>query len=320
MRGESDMKYGSVVRDIRESRQIKMEDVTDDVISQPFLSRFERGQSDISLNRFDHLLKQLHLTPAEFFGLSEQVDDNQTPDAPYFGYFHDFFLTPEIISNPALLRQKLTQIKKLEVITHVEYQKRPSRWHLISWRGAQSCLNHLYLHVDPSKVISIDTSPVQSYLLGLTTWTAIDILLFGYFAEYMTPDFKMQLLTLVMKHIPKSSLLGSWDHFLLSIVFASFQQFMVDQQFPFAHDTLGIMQKLSTHFDNTNFEIILLFMNGWYHYDVGKGERKDAIREMENAISIMTILHHNDDADDLHKLKQQITGTDPTTITSDISL
>ncbi|WP_040535456.1 helix-turn-helix domain-containing protein [Schleiferilactobacillus shenzhenensis] len=314
------MKFGEKIREIRESKQIKMEDITDDVISQPFLSRFERGQSDISLGRFNHLLQQLHVTPTEFFSLMQDNPDTTAADYEYFGQLPDFFLSPEIVQNKTLLAKKLAQAKELVATAHTAYIKKPNRWNLISWRGAESLQNHIYMHLDPSKIVALNVTPIQSYLLNLDAWTAVDIVIFAFFSEYMSANIKMQLLQLIVKHIPKSSILGSWDNFLLEIVLSSFEQFIIAKQLSYAQNTIDIMQTLSAHFGNTDYEIILLFVTGWFQYVQGKKVKPDAVRKMDDAISIMAILHHDDDAKQFRDLKDKITGDNGDTITSDVWL
>ncbi|MGT2756942.1 Rgg/GadR/MutR family transcriptional regulator [Streptococcus ovuberis] len=58
--------YGSIFREFRRNRQLTLQDVADEMISVAQLSRFECGQTDLSLSRFLHILDKIGLTADEF--------------------------------------------------------------------------------------------------------------------------------------------------------------------------------------------------------------------------------------------------------------
>ncbi|MBR7927699.1 hypothetical protein KBI51_05860 [Aerococcaceae bacterium zg-ZUI334] len=63
---------GLYFRIIRESKNISLSSLADDQISKGMLSKFERGDSDISITRFFHLLEKIKVSPNEFFFLKNQ--------------------------------------------------------------------------------------------------------------------------------------------------------------------------------------------------------------------------------------------------------
>lgn len=46
------MPYGTLIRQIRQAKHIRLADLADDQLSEALLSRFERGQTDITLTSF----------------------------------------------------------------------------------------------------------------------------------------------------------------------------------------------------------------------------------------------------------------------------
>lgn len=58
---------GATFRFLRQSKNISLSAVADEFISKGMLSKFERNISDISANRFFHLLNKINVTPTEFF-------------------------------------------------------------------------------------------------------------------------------------------------------------------------------------------------------------------------------------------------------------
>lgn len=67
---------GSLFKGLRKSKNLSLSDVSGELISLSFISKFERGESEISLSRFLILLSNLNVTIDEFFTLYE----NEHPD------------------------------------------------------------------------------------------------------------------------------------------------------------------------------------------------------------------------------------------------
>ncbi|MBO9165204.1 MULTISPECIES: helix-turn-helix domain-containing protein [Lactiplantibacillus] len=60
---------GSVIREVRQSKALTLKQVAGSELSVAFLSKVERGNSDISLNNFLIVLKALNISWDEFFML-----------------------------------------------------------------------------------------------------------------------------------------------------------------------------------------------------------------------------------------------------------
>lgn len=58
--------YGSVFRNVRLNKNLSLKDIAEGSISISFLSKFERGESDISLSNFYSLINNLNITIDEF--------------------------------------------------------------------------------------------------------------------------------------------------------------------------------------------------------------------------------------------------------------
>ena len=57
---------GAVFRQIRESRHISLEEATGGEFSRSMLSRFERGENDLTTQRFFQALQQIKTSLSEF--------------------------------------------------------------------------------------------------------------------------------------------------------------------------------------------------------------------------------------------------------------
>ncbi|KRM24765.1 hypothetical protein FC91_GL001348 [Schleiferilactobacillus harbinensis DSM 16991] len=310
------MDVGDTLKKFRTAKNIRMNDVADETISQPFLSRVERGESDISVSRLNHLLQELHVTPVEFFAAANSTPGYQDPDDAYFGYFPQLMLDSRTVHDVNLLKLRLAKSKILLAKVRSEYQIKPSQWRLITWRSVQLFVNRIYYHLDPSKIGFIDVAPIQSYLLNLDSWTLMDVIVFSFFADQLNSSVKLRLLKSMSSHIPNSGVVQSWSSIMTSIVFSLFQQFMVANKIDFAYSALNIMEDIRNQFSHTDDEITLLFMRGWLQY-AKNGQEKNGIRQMNDAVSILAILKYTQAAKEFRQLIDQIIGNDPTPIVGD---
>lgn len=69
--------YGHIFRELRKQRQLSLKEVADDKVSISQLSRFERGESDITLSKLLHLLNKIKIIPTEFFYRINAYGGNQ---------------------------------------------------------------------------------------------------------------------------------------------------------------------------------------------------------------------------------------------------
>ena len=70
------IEMGALLKKIRLSKNLTLKELASDYLSVSFLSKFERGESDISLSRFFLLLDKLDVSIEEFYGILSQ--DNPT--------------------------------------------------------------------------------------------------------------------------------------------------------------------------------------------------------------------------------------------------
>lgn len=64
-------KLGKTLRKIRKSKQVSINSIADEHLSKSQISRFERGESEISCIRLINILDKLHITLDEFLILHD---------------------------------------------------------------------------------------------------------------------------------------------------------------------------------------------------------------------------------------------------------
>ena len=67
--------YGATIRELRKSKGLTIAELSEDIISLPFLSKYERGSSDISTSNFFKLIDRLNVSMLEFEIVYLQYDD-----------------------------------------------------------------------------------------------------------------------------------------------------------------------------------------------------------------------------------------------------
>ncbi len=69
---------GKVFHEFRRNRNISLKQVADDTVSVSQISRFERGESDITLTRFLRMLENMHVEMGEFLDTVRGYDEPET--------------------------------------------------------------------------------------------------------------------------------------------------------------------------------------------------------------------------------------------------
>ena len=95
--------YGETFRQIREQKGYTMRQIADGILSVSFLSKFERGESDISLTYITRLLEKLSMSFEEFFYLHDGVGPEQLE------YFFDK-------ADESYVQRDLNQLRELRKI------------------------------------------------------------------------------------------------------------------------------------------------------------------------------------------------------------
>lgn len=67
---------GETFRELRLNRNLSLQQIAGDSVSLSQLSRFERGQSDISLNKFLVALDRMHVEVKEFMDVASDFKKN----------------------------------------------------------------------------------------------------------------------------------------------------------------------------------------------------------------------------------------------------
>lgn len=152
--------FGETLRFIRTSKQVSINKLADDVISKSQLSRFERGESEISCSKLNHILNKLNTSFDEFLFINRGFSDD------------DF----KIMINEIRDSTASSDIQNLKKILESYQNKDKSTLKNFEITLLKSILNNYSKDIYPSKS---ELDELVDYLFKVEHWGYYEISLFG---------------------------------------------------------------------------------------------------------------------------------------------
>ena len=152
--------FGKTLRFIRTSKQVSINKLADDVISKSQLSRFERGESEISCSKLNYLLNKLNTSFDEFLIINRGFSD------------YDF----KIMINEVRDSTASNDIQNIIKILESYQNKDKSTLKNFEITLLKSILNNYSKDIYPSKS---ELEELVDYLFKVEHWGYYEISLFG---------------------------------------------------------------------------------------------------------------------------------------------
>lgn len=154
--------FGSIFKKIRLGRQMSLKDVSGNSLSLSFISKFERGETEISLSRFLLLLDNLNVNIDEF------VKIHQTENASEID-----LLMREVAD--AFYNNNLKKLKKLErdELSKWENTSKKKNYYNSIMIAAFAC------EVSGQKLDISRTQDLTDYLFGVEYWGKYELMIYG---------------------------------------------------------------------------------------------------------------------------------------------
>lgn len=173
---------GALLRTLRKERGFTLKTLSEGIISFSYLSKFEKGETQISLNNFIQLTQRLNLT------VDEVLYFNETKTQNYTECFQKISL--------AYAKQDVAELKRYLDIEKDQYQKSKVKFHQYN----ATMIGAIIKDIEPSFFISEnDIDQLVDYIIGCSFWTTYEISLFGNSLSL----FSEKLLTILLKEIKK---------------------------------------------------------------------------------------------------------------------
>ncbi|MDQ0351868.1 Rgg/GadR/MutR family transcriptional activator [Alkalibacillus filiformis] len=158
------MNYGQTFCDLRENKGYTLKEVSEGIVSVSFLSKFERGESEISIQHIHALLDRLRVTFEEFL----YFHNNNQPSEfeAFFNQAHELYLKRDLKSLQKLYEEQMALWEK--------YKVKPYR--------CQAVLLKIYENIIRDKMIDDERDGLKElidYLFNVEVWTLYELRLYS---------------------------------------------------------------------------------------------------------------------------------------------
>lgn len=275
--------------------------VSDELNSVSFISKFEKGDSHISIHRMERLLENINVTIEEFYYLRAPKAEMEMfigfssilsyMTGPYFAYLTRI----EIINNQNNqqdFEKKIVEMKKISAELNKE----------IHWQKYLQIFCHLLIEsykanllaseeVDSQKIFErfrVISRPVVSYLYSVENWGVFEVLLFRLFQFTFPIETIQQLLTTAVSRTEKEIGLPLMRELRVSLLFSVLTSFLNFRCFKQSKDTIEMLEKILYDTEDSTNSIYMLLFKGWYQ--IITDSKENGIEKCQQAISIFHIL------------------------------
>lgn len=172
--------YGQTLRKIREQKGMTMKELTEGLCSISFLSKFERGDSDISLSLFTGLLEKLMMNFDEFLFVHNDFRPGQLDL-----FFKSVGSAYERGDSDAIRTLKLQEMTKWKQSGVESY-----RFHMLMLEQYESIIDKKTLGEDMKKE---DIQKLAEYLFTVEVWGQYEFMLYNSTMLFLDVDMVLQL-------------------------------------------------------------------------------------------------------------------------------
>ena len=257
---------GSVFHDFRTNRNISLKQIADENVSASQISRFERGESDISLTKFLKILDNMHVEINEFMASVRGYDKTETIR----------FMSQLV---PLEYKRDIAGFQRLFQEQKTKYEKNPSvyQYHL-NMILAQSFISKCDETVPfPKKYLN----EVTDYLFSVEEWKIYELILIGNLYLFMDIALLHKMGQEILQNHSRNgantnlvliTLLNIWETCLHrdELLVAAYYK---DNILPLLADETLLYERNLYH-----------FLSGLYHFKCG--EKARGKEEMDQAIQI----------------------------------
>ena len=163
-------KFGPMIREIRLAKGMTLNELARDIVSVPFLSKYERGTSDISAENFFQLLDRLNVRLSEFEALNanlkQETQDSFLEKYSYAANNDNLILLNQLLADEKQYYQQSANIRHLhnQIILkqYINEGDKPLNYILECWKATaypemitneDGSGNIQYLHSKESKTL-----------------------------------------------------------------------------------------------------------------------------------------------------------------------
>lgn len=165
------MRVGKVIREIRLSKKLKVKNVYNNILERPSVSKFEKGISDTTSEKFFKILDNLNISLEEFFFRYNQ--NNESEDFDFLQNYTKFFYDDDVNSLRKLENEMYQKYK--------QYQQDKLLYYSILANLTISSISKEALDEQKLKILT-------EYLFRCEDWNYFEIILFTNSMDFFSKD------------------------------------------------------------------------------------------------------------------------------------
>lgn len=294
---------GEIFRQLRKDRGLSLQDVADEVNSVSFISKFEKGASQISFYRLEHLLERINVSFEEFLYLRiPDADSNMydyLSDQPFFMtgkfifYLNQIFKYNDEANQSHNFKEAINQMESLkkELLGETRDEK------FLKLLCQLLTLNYQLNERDQEQPRDIKkffatlqelSAPVVKYLYNVENWGVFEVLLFRFFQFSFPVETVHQLLRTAVSRIEKEAGVQLMQRMKFELLFGTCATFINFRKLSWAKEVLVETEKLLHDQSDLSNSTKLLFYQGWVK--IMSGAIDEGKQNCQQAISIFRIL------------------------------
>lgn len=297
------MNEGSLFRQLRQDKLVTMEQLSIDTgLSQGFISKFERNQSDISISNFRLLLMALNVSEEEFWiGLrnleisnSLKSDDLNIAriraEVPFMAPFFQVYS----LSNS---KDVLPYLKKAQE-TFRKFPTRKNRFVYLFYQSIKALLE------EPIDTTTLHESqlPIVHYLQQVDEWGLYECFLFELFTTAIDPNLMLPLLKIGLRKSRSLAQNASFSGMSFQILMSAFTSLLARKKFDLAQEVYAFF--LQEPPVNASEVIMKDFLGGWLL--IMKEQTSKGAKKCQIAIQSFKSLDMVKTANDLQDILNQL--------------
>lgn len=260
-------KLGKTLRKIRKSKQVSINSIADEHLSKSQISRFERGESEISCIRLINILDKLHITLDEFLILHDSDNKKKVSFAQLVHYIRKEYSQQNVNNIKSLLNGSTTH-------------------HLNSFEQTmvKSIIFTLDENVSPSES---DLEDLTDYLFKVENWGYYEIILLANCIRTIQYNTAFLLTKEMLKNYIYSTL-NKTNKRLVTQLAINCLIVSIDKKI-FQNCTFLIeeIRKLLKNELNYYEQTVFLYATGYFEFEM---KNQSGVEKMQQALKVFGIL------------------------------
>jgi len=293
------VEYGVTLRKIRKQKGITLKELADGICSISFLSKFERGDSDITLGLMTRILEKLMLSFDEFLYVHHDYQPSKLEI--FFKSVNTAYMNRDTVQLEKLKNEEIKKWKRFGVETY--------HWNAMMIQVLGQILDTQFTH---EELKENNIRLLSDYLFRVEVWGYYELALYNGTLLLLEPDMVIMLSRTAFQKSDRfkeytkvkdaiTAVLFNTIIYLLGPVNRFHEKFIYQKEIG---EFISYLENLALSEDNLLERVHLLQLNGVYELRIG--DKEEGIVKVEHAINILKELNSTKLANNMEQYLQQI--------------